>query len=447
MGVACQVVLGLFAFTMSRAALMRRPLAFCGANERGNQDKDAQEALMIGFFISASAMTLMVAVVLIQSVRRAGTAAPAGGAEDLIIYRDQLAEVDRDLARGVLPVEEAGRLRTEVQRRMLEVGRTQPVTPTQTPVHPALVAFVVLLALAGSAALYMSLGAPGYPDLPISDRMANAEAAYQDRPSQDTLEAAQPAFTPPADADKITLDILDQLRKSVAERPDDLQGHIFLSQQEASLGNFAAARKAQHAVIRLKGAQASADDYAQLGVMMIYAAQGIVSPEAEAALTETLKRDPTQPAARFYMGLMAAQVGRPDKTFPLWKALLDEGPDTAPWIPVITERLQNIADAAGIPYQAPEAKGPTAGDMANAAQMSPEDRQKMIEGMVGGLESRLMAEGGLIEDWTKLINALGVLKATDRAKAAYTKAQADFAGKPGELSALKAAATAAGVAP
>jgi cytochrome c-type biogenesis protein CcmH len=144
---------------------------------------------------------------------------------------------------------------------------------------------------------------------------------------------------------------------------------------------------------------------------------------------------------------MAAQVGRPDKTFPLWKALLDEGPDTAPWIPEITQNLQQIADAAGIRYQAPQVKGPTTGDMADAAQMSAEDRQTMIEGMVGGLEGRLLADGGPIEDWTKLINALGVLNAPDRVKAAYAKAQADFAGQPGELSALKAAATAAGIAP
>jgi len=402
---------------------------------------------MIGFYLSAGAMLVMVAAVLLQALRRAATADTPAGAEDLAVYRDQLAEVDRDLARGVLPVEEADRLRTEVQRRILEAGRALPVNPNLAPSHPAMAAGIVIFALLGSGLLYLTLGQPGYPDVPIAARLANAEADYKNRPSQDAIEAAQPAFAPPADADKIALDIIEKLRQAVAKRPDDLQGQIYLAQQEGGLGNFAAARKAQQAVIRLKGAQATADDYANLGVMMIYAAQGIVSPEAEAALTETLKRDPTQPAARFYMGLMAAQVGRPDKTFPLWKALLDEGPDTAPWIPVISDRLQEIADAAGIPYQAPQAKGPTAGDMANAAQMSPQDRQKMIEGMVGGLESRLMAEGGAIEDWTKLINALGVLNATDRAKAAYAKAQADFAGKPGELSALKAAATAAGVAP
>ena len=402
---------------------------------------------MFGFYLSAGAMVVMVAVVLLQALRRAGTEAAPTGAEDLIIYRDQLAEVDRDLARGVLPPEEAGRLRIEVQRRILETGRSQPDAPNRKASDPALAGSAVVLAVILSGIIYLSLGAPGYPDLPIAERIANSDVEYQNRPSQDTLEAALPAFTPPSDVDKITLDIVEQLRAAVAKNPEALQGQIYLAQQEANLGNYSAARIAQDAVIRLKGAQANADDYANLGVIMVYAAQGIVSPQAEAAFTEALIRTPTHPAARFYLGLMAAQVGRPDKTFPLWKALLDEGPDTAPWIPEITQNLQQIADAAGIRYQAPQTKGPTAGDMANAAQMSAEDRQTMIEGMVGGLEGRLLADGGPIEDWIKLINALGVLNAPDRAKAAYAKAQADFAGQPGELSALKAAATAAGIAP
>ncbi len=400
---------------------------------------------MIGFWVSAGAMGLMVAVVLLQALRQAKGAIPSAGAEDLVIYRDQFAEVDRDLARGVIPADEAGRLRTEVQRRILGADKASVPNLAVRPSNPVLVGVVVVLALGAAAAVYDTLGAPGYPDLPIAERLAEAEADYHNRPPQDVLEGQQPAFALPADADKASLDLIAKLRLAVASRPDDLTGQQLLASNEAKLGNFAGARKAQAAVIRLMGAQAGGDDYANLGVMMIYAANGIVSPQAEVALSEALKREPTNGAARFYLGLMAAQVGRPDKTFALWKPLLDEGPDSAPWMPAIRDRLQDIADAAGIPYTAPVANGPTTSDMANAAQMTPEGRKAMIQTMVAGLESRLLSDGGPIEDWTKLLNALGVLGATDRAKAAYTKAEADYAGKPGELSALKAAALAAGV--
>jgi cytochrome c-type biogenesis protein CcmH len=441
-------------FTNTSTFGFGRALRFCCANYAGNQAATKGAGwVMIGFWISAAAMVMMVAVVLVQAIRQAGRVAPgpvSSRAEDMAIYRDQLAEVDRDLARGVIAPQEADRLRIEVQRRLLEADRAAPVAPVARPVGLPLAAGVVALALVGAAVLYMSLGAPGYPDLPISERLALADADYRARPHQDVAEAKAPPFTPAPDVDKTTLDLIARLRAAVTARPDDLQGQGLLAQNEAGLGNFAVARKAQEAVVRLKGDAATAQDYTVLAELQIYAAGGLVTPEAEASLMAALKRDPKDAASRFYLGLMAAQVGRPDKTFAMWRPLLDESAPDASYLATIRARLQDVADAAGIPYQAPAAadgKGPTAGEMANAAQMSPEDRQKMIEGMVGGLETRLMADGGPVEDWTKLINALGVLKATDRAKAAYAKAEVDFAGKPGELSALKAAAVQAGVAP
>ena len=83
--------------------------------------------------------------------------------------------------------------------------------------------------------------------------------------------------------------------------------------------------------------------------------------------------------------------------------------------------------------------------MAAAGQLGDADRQAMIKGMVGGLETRLLADGGAVEDWTKLITSLGVLQEMARAQTAYDKAKLAYAGKPGELSALHAAAVQAGI--
>lgn len=403
---------------------------------------------MIGFGIVAGGMALMVALVLVQALRQAKAAAPAG-AEDLAIYRDQLAEVDRDLARGVIPVQDAERLRVEVQRRILDVGRSvvAPVKAGQFGVA----AGVVIVALAGAGVVYWQLGAPGYPDVPLSDRLAAADQDYRTRPHQDALEAGQPPFTQPASVSAADLALMTQLRTAVAARPDDILGHSLLAEREAKIGNTSAARKAQEVVVNLKGDAATAEDYGTLAEMMVTAAGNIVSPEAEAVLDKIAKRNPQDGEARFYLGLMAAQVGRPDRAFAMWKPLLDEGPADAPWIAPIGTMIQQVADAAGIAYQAAVSPGPDAAAVANAAQMAPADRQKMIEGMVGGLETRLMKDGGSGEDWTKLINALGVLAVTDpaakfRASVAYVKAQAEYVGQPGQLAALKAAATQAGVA-
>ncbi|MEO8242768.1 MAG: c-type cytochrome biogenesis protein CcmI [bacterium] len=404
---------------------------------------------MIGFWISAGAMLLMVALVLSQALRQAATAAMADpAAADLAVYRDQLAEVDRDLARGTIPPPEADRLRLEVQRRMLDADRAIPVAPRPVERRTTLaVSVVVALALLAAVGLYWSLGVPGYPDLPLSERYAAADEAYQNRPSQTEAEAAEPPYVQPKDVDPDTLAMIEKLRAAVATRPDDELGHTLLAQNEASLGNYIAARKAQEVVIRIKGDKVSGQDLGFLANLMVYAAGGIVTPEAEQVLIRCLKVDPTNGWARFYSGLMFAEIGRPDRTFTLWEPLLREGPADAPWLPAIRSQITDVASAAGINYTLSDTSpGPSAADVANAAQMSDADRQSMIQTMVAGLEDRLNRDGGSLEDWAKLIKALGVLKETDRATAAYDKAQAAFAGQPGELSALHSAAVDAGIA-
>ena len=70
----------------------------------------------------------------------------------------------------------------------------------------------------------------------------------------------------------------------------------------------------------------------------------------------------------------------------------------------------------------------------------------MIKGMVGQLSDRLFADGGSVEEWSRLITSLGVLGEKDRAKDAWDKAQAAFAGQGPALDRLRQAAEQAGVA-
>ena len=69
------------------------------------------------FWILASLIALSVALWLINGLRLArGNRSEAES--DMGVYRDQLAEVDRDLARRVLTETEAETIRTEVARRL-----------------------------------------------------------------------------------------------------------------------------------------------------------------------------------------------------------------------------------------------------------------------------------------------------------------------------------------
>ncbi len=229
----------------------------------------------------------------------------------------------------------------------------------------------VAAALAGGVALYLQTGAPGYPDLPMSERLARAETFRTERPSQAAAmaEAVLPD-RPTPDPDFAAL--MERLRTAVAAKPDDITGQRLLARNEAALGNFAAAAEAQARVIALAGDAATATDYAALADSYIVATGGYVSPEAEAALASALERDPKNGTARFYMGLMWAQTGRPDLAFRFWRGLLEEGPEEAPWIAPIRAQIGMLAAAAGVDYAPPPAPGaapgPDAADMAAAAR-------------------------------------------------------------------------------
>lgn len=435
------------------AGRLRRMGPFAAGAEGLHEGPDRRGDRRMGmFWLTAGALLTGAAVALLLALRRGatGVAGAAAGGQDLAVYRAQLAEVDRDLARGVIAADEAQRLRTEVSRRILEADRATPVGPAPTPGPArAVLAGLVLAALAGGMALYLRIGAPGYADLPLAERIALSEELRQTRPGQ----AAGEAEAPPPPAAKVEpefLALMEKLRAAVAARPDDAQGLRLLAQNEARLGNFAAAWQAQERLVALLGARATGDDHATQAELMIFATGGYVSPEAEAALTRALRVDPANGTARYYAGLMFLQVGRPDQTFRLWRPLLEGSAPDAPWVAPIRARMAEVAAAAGERYALPEAggmPGPDAGAMAAAQDMTPEERQAMIEGMVQQLNDRLAAQGGTAEEWARLIGALGVLGQTDRAAAIWAEAQVNFAGREAELATLRAAAEQAGIAP
>jgi cytochrome c-type biogenesis protein CcmH len=105
--------------------------------------------------------------------------------------------------------------------------------------------------------------------------------------------------------------------------------------------------------------------------MMILAAGGYVSPEAEAALVRGLELEPRNGTARYYAGLMYAQQGRPDLAFPIWRNLMAESTAEAPWLDPIRLQIEEVAALAGervtlascrSPVR-PPAPGPTAEQM------------------------------------------------------------------------------------
>lgn len=399
---------------------------------------------MSAFWVVALGMAVLVgaSVLLVLLGRRTVS---ADRSADLSVYKDQLEAVDRDVARGTVSPDEADRLRLEIKRRLLEAdkaargeGEASGPPRTLTLVVAGLSGLVIL---GGSAYLYNRIGAPGYPDLPLEARIAAAAEAAANRPSQETAEASVPPIPTP-EIDPGYADLMERLRAAVAERPGDIQGLRLLARNEASIGNHVAARIAQGQLIAALGDDATADDWADYTDILVLAAGGFVSPEAERAIEETLKRDPQNGTARYYAGLLNRQTGRPDLAFRFWEDLLRRSPPEAPWVPPIRAQIETVAMLAGEDYSLPplsSAPGPTAEDVEAAGEMTPEDRMAMIEGMVSGLSDRLATEGGTPEEWARLIRALGVLGRREEAALIWEEAQRVFPDPVVQIPILQAA--------
>ena len=399
------------------------------------------------FWIAAFLIALGVAASLAQPLLgRSGRA--AGPDRAGAIHRAQLAEVDRDLARGLIDAEEAARARTEVARRILDADRDRPAAAGAAPARISRLAAALagLVLVAGSFGLYRVVGSPGHDDQPRALRIAEGDALRAARPSQAEAEAAVAdiiaanRITPPPDiAEQVA-----RLRADLAANPDDLPGWQMLTDFETQTGNLPAAVAAMAEVVRIKGESATVEDLVGLVDRMVFSAQGHVSPEAEAVLDRIAAREPDNLAVLYYTGLIYAETDRADLAFLLWRRVIEEGADSL-HARLARDGIADVAWLSGRDYTPPDLPGPGAEEVAAAADMAPEDREAMIRGMVEGLSDRLAQDGGTAEEWARLITSLAVLGETARAQEAQARAEAAFAESPPDLATIRAAAAGAGL--
>ena len=408
---------------------------------------------MWGFVLSALALSVLAVALTILALRRGAVDADEDAQRAVRIYADPLREIERDAARGMVAGDEVQRLRTETARRLLDADRVEraALAPSPRGARGLAIALTVATPLV-ALGVYWIAGAPGLPDQPLAQRFAVAAELRAARPDQATLEArwaADPARLPAPEPDPEYAALMEQLRAAVAQRPGDVVGLRLLATNEANLGNHSAAAAAWIDLIEAQGPDAPVEDLAALAESMIAATGGLVSPEADTLLQRILETDPRNGTARYFLGLSFLQTERPDLTFRLWRGLLEDSEPDAPWVPAIRSTIEELAQVAGVRYTLPplagqNSRGPSAEDMANAAQMTEAERQDMIGGMVEGLAARLANQGGTPEEWARLINALGVLGQAERARAIWAEARLAFADNAAALETVDGAARAAG---
>jgi cytochrome c-type biogenesis protein CcmH len=354
------------------------------------------------------------AALLFPLMRRRGTEASRAD-YDREIYRDQLAELERDKVRGIISEAEAKSARAEIARRMLATERIDEAdTAPPRGTRPFAVAIAVAAPIL-AVALYVATGSPEIPGLPLAARHAGETGDSGAR-----SELTQRVTT---------------LAQRLQQNPDDLEGWLLLARSLTALERHGEAATAWRQAMRLSGNDA--ETAGSMAESLVQAANGVVTPEARATLERVRAVEPFDPRALFYLGLAEAQAGNAAAALQMWTDLVAVSPENAPWLSTVRARIRQTAAEARIDpatikpsadaerfaaaaSQAP--RGPSAADVEAMQRLSPEERQQAIRGMVEGLAARLEAQPNDAEGWRRLGRAWRTLGERDKAKAAYAKA-------------------------
>lgn len=320
---------------------------------------------------------------------------------EIAVYRDQLEEIERDRAAGLIGTGEAEAARIEVSRRLLaaaDLDKQAPVAAGAPLWRRRAVASIALIVLpVGAASLYLVIGSPqlsgdlvaARPDVPIEQR---------------SIES-----------------LVGQVESHLERNPEDGRGWEVLAPVYLRVGRFDDAVKARRNALRLLGANATRE--ADLGEALTAAAGGIVTADAKAAFERAVAIDPSDIRIAFYRGLAAEQDGQKSEAARIWTELLARAPADAPYRELIAASLARIDPKR-------EAPGPTAEDMAAAQNLSPEQRAAMVRGMVERLAERLKNDGTDLDGWRRLVRAYMVLGEADNAKSAVAAARKALSADP-----------------
>lgn len=320
---------------------------------------------------------------------------------DRAVFKDQLAEIERDVARGLLNGEEAAAARNEVSRRLLQAA-DQKASVTGARPNALLPAIAALAVPALAATLYFSAGQPGLPDVPRAARMANAQAS----------------------GDFVAM--VAQVEEHMQANPDDVKGWQVLGPAYRREQRWQDAANAFGNIVRLSPPDAAL--FADYGEMLVLANDGNINAEAQTVFGKAMVLDPKEPKSRFFTAIALKQQGQPDAAKAALQALLADAPADAPWRGMVESAIADMA--AKPPALTPE-------QMQSGAVMNAGDQQQMIRGMVDNLDAKLKADPNNIEGWLRLIRARSVLGEADKAKAALTTARDTFKDKPEALQSLE----------
>ncbi|MEO7403154.1 MAG: c-type cytochrome biogenesis protein CcmI [Burkholderiales bacterium] len=251
------------------------------------------------FWALAGVLALSALLFVLPPLLRARRTAPgvSAGSLNIGVHRDQLRELDADLASGAMSRERYDEAKSDIERRLIEEGGDAAAPRSASSSGKSPVAWIVGLLLPILATgLYFVIGAPGVL-------------------SPEVQQGAKNNVTPEQIAAMI-----EKLAARMKEKPDDPEGWIMLGRSYSVIGKFPEAASAYASAAKLlpDNAQVLADQADTLGM-----AQGgtLIGPP-EQIIARALQLDPANPKALSLMGTAAYERGDFPQAITMWERLL-----------------------------------------------------------------------------------------------------------------------------
>jgi cytochrome c-type biogenesis protein CcmH len=329
-----------------------------------------------------------------------------GAGSDRLVYQDQLKEIDRDRAAGLIGNAEAESARIEISRRLLAAVDAESAIAEQSGSRPnaqrrRAAGFAILIVPVVALALYLKLGSP---DIPGQSAFARANESGEDRS---------------------IASLVGQVENHLARNPNDGAGWEVIAPVYLRLGRFTDAVMARKKAIVLNGDSPARES--DLGEALVAAADGVVTDEAKLAFQRAVSGDAHNAKARYFIGLADEQDGNRDDAAKEWRALLEDAPADAPWKDPVRAALARVTG------EPPASGGPSATDMAAAENMPEAERAAMIRGGVQRLADRLHADGKDVDGWVRLVRAYAILGDRDKARDAAADARRALSDQPDQI--------------
>jgi len=257
-------------------------------------------------------------------------------AANVAAYRTRLAELEADVAAGVVARDAADAIRTELGARLLQdVEAVAEPKVTDAPSH-ALLVLVALALLAFTAVWYAASGSWRTQDV-IELSRTDPEAARQASVNES----------------------IARLRERVQDQPDDFESWAWLARSYRARGSFADAADAFGKANELRGGQ-DPDLLVEEGEALAQAQDRSMAGAPAERFAQALALAPSHPQALWYAGIAAMQAGDDAAAVAHWERLLqqDIGEDQRSVLEHSLARLRARAGIAAPP--APKAVATTA---------------------------------------------------------------------------------------